>query len=651
MRISVLRVFLLSGFLILGISQNVKSQDSDLGTVVVTSSRSEEDIREVSTNITVINEERITNSAANTLEEILSEEGFTVTKNVGNLGHLSIRGFSTDDMGMDLGSHVLLLLNGRRMGTGNISMISLANVSRIEVIRGPAAVQYGSAAMGGVINIITKKGWGEPLSIYVKGSYGSYNTAKENVKVSGSHRNFDFAVGLFHSKNGSYKLGNGLRYNNTKLESFAGSGEFGYSFYDDHRVSLFFNYNNTPRSDSPGVFNPTGRQSFNWNKKYNYSFGLDYTGGTDSFFWHAGYSFGKDYRGFNYEDPTRPMGWNTVNFQTFQGQLTYNSDFFDLTGGVDILYYDINQSPNFNTTPNSIYQNGALFLLAKFHLFQDRFIVSVGARQDFFSFKPKTKGEKTSKNNLSPSIGIVYLPFDFLKFRAHYSQAFAMPTPIQLTADYENSSGVHYQGDPKLQPETSDSYEVGVDYTGKYTEATLSYFWSKTRNFIESTRPNPLERVYKNMDKAYRSGVEFSVGVDLGGFLGGDFVLKPSLSLTHMFIYKTRSTPIDSYVTLTDLEADVISAGLYFNHESFGLAANLRISKHSEYFNANGTVARPGYEIVTLFIKKRVYSFENLGKVSVVLEINNFTDELYRSTNSEYYMPGRNLHFGLIYEY
>jgi vitamin B12 transporter len=628
-------------------------EESAMPTMVVTSSRSSENIREVTSNITVIDEEALETSGASTLEEILSETGFTVSKNPGSLGTVTIRGFSTDLLGLDLGSHVLLLLNGRRVGTGNVSMLGLANVERIEVIRGPAAVQYGSAAMGGVINVITKNGIGLPFKAYLELGYGSFDTSKQKARFLGSRGGFDFAVGFAHSDYGSYKVGGGQTFNNTAFENYAGSGEFGYSFLDKHRAALSFNFYDSPESGSPGPFNPSGAQNTNWTRKYNYSLGLDYSGATadEKFAWTLRYGQGRDYRG--YRSYVNPAGdtWNGVDSRTAQAQLSYAGDRVDLTGGFDYLNYDVSQSANSNTTPNSVYRNGAFFVLGKLRLWDGQFIVSAGARQDFFSFESNSGNISTKKRNLSPSLGIAYLPWDFLKIRAHYSKGFAMPTPIQLVADYFNAAGTHFQGDPNLQPEKSDSYEVGVDLMGRRGNASMSYFWTKSDNFIESVSPTPTTREYRNMDLAYRSGIEFSLDYDLGGLIAQDFVLKPSLSMTHMFVFKTRSRPGDRFLKIDGVEDDAMSFGLLLKYDPIGFAAKLNVSRHSKNYNANGSENRPAYGVVSLYVQKRIWEFPDQGEISAILEIQNFTDELYRTTSSNYYMPGRAINLSLRYDY
>ncbi|MDR2350306.1 MAG: TonB-dependent receptor [Deltaproteobacteria bacterium] len=643
---------------ILGVSAPAAAQVSNLDTIVVTSSRSDETLREVTTNITLIEAEDVENSSAETLQEILAQSGVAVEKSVGSLSTVSIRGFATDNHGLDLGSHVLVLLNGRRLGTGNASMISLANVDRIEILRGPAAVQYGTAAMGGVVNVITKNGKDSPFGMSLRASGGTFDSYKASGKVIGSVKDFDFSAGLSRTQYGSYKTGSGLPYNNSDYSNLSGSGEFGYSFLDGlHRIALNANFYDSPDSGSPGAFKENGVQNTTRTNKYNYSFGLDYAGKTanDKWSWVARYSYGQDYRGYNYTVATRNT-WNKVAARTGQAQLEYGGDFAELIGGFDYLNYDITQSPNSNTTPNSVYGNMAAFGLAKFRFLDDALVLSFGARYDIFDFEDDKTGLKVDKRNFSPSVGVAWLPVDFLKLRAHYSEAFAMPTPIQLTADYDSSnSGMHYTGNPNLKPETSDSYEVGFDVIGNRFMGSVSYFRSKTRDFIEYYRVIPnVETEFRNMDRAYRSGVEMSLSADIGALAGYDFVLKPTISLTHMFERKTRERSDTPYVYITGVADDVFSFGLRFASDAIGFSGNLKINYASDSREADGSIERKAYMVADLYLKKRLYRFNGGGDVSATLEVDNFTDETYYSSGSEaspFIMPGRKVIFGLSWEF
>jgi vitamin B12 transporter len=153
--------------------------------VVVTAGRLAEPRRAQTARVLVVNGDEIAASPARNVGDLLAEKGVGyIKKYPGGLTSIGIRGFKMDTHGNDLRGHVLVLLDGRRAGTGNVSKISTANVQRIEIIRGPASVQYGSAAMGGVVNVITAQGGDEP-AVKVSGALGSYGAGAATFAVSG----------------------------------------------------------------------------------------------------------------------------------------------------------------------------------------------------------------------------------------------------------------------------------------------------------------------------------------------------------------------------------------------------------------------------------------------------------------------------------
>jgi outer membrane receptor protein involved in Fe transport len=156
------------------------------------------------------------------------------------------------------------------------------------------------------------------------------------------------------------------------------------------------------------------------------------------------------------------------------------------------------------------------------------------------------------------------------------------------------------------------------------------------------------------MDRAYRSGIEISFSADIGALLGKDFILKPSISYTHMFKYKTRENPDSEYVLITGVPDDILSEGLSFISEPVGFNANLSISYLSYSYEADGSVERKAYMVADLNLKKRIYTFGDYGKISATFDVDNVSDETYYtsgSLSSPVMMPGRKLTFGLIYDY
>ena len=136
--------------------------------VVVTATRDKQETRKAPANVTVITAEEISKSGATTVVEVLDKlESIQFRTYSGNSSQamVDMRGFG----GENPFGKTLVLLDGRRLNRTDMASINwmqmpVNNIERIEVVRGPGSVLYGDAAIGGVINIITKKVKGNQLS-------------------------------------------------------------------------------------------------------------------------------------------------------------------------------------------------------------------------------------------------------------------------------------------------------------------------------------------------------------------------------------------------------------------------------------------------------------------------------------------------------
>ncbi|HIE41063.1 MAG TPA: hypothetical protein EYP80_00195 [Candidatus Aenigmarchaeota archaeon] len=125
--------------------------ETDLEPVVITASKTENSLKDISTATQIITEEQIKQRGATRLRDIVK---FSVGVYNPTQDSISIRGFNAD--------HTLLLIDGRRLtgevgGSLEIDRVNVNNIQRIEIIRGAASGLYGTDSLGGVINIITKK--------------------------------------------------------------------------------------------------------------------------------------------------------------------------------------------------------------------------------------------------------------------------------------------------------------------------------------------------------------------------------------------------------------------------------------------------------------------------------------------------------------
>lgn len=171
---------------------------SEHDTVVVTATRIDEFNYKLASNVTVISKEQIKASTAQSVPDLLKEAvgAFVYDNSTVKTSTVDIRGF-----GDSSSRNVLVLINGRRINTvdlkgADLAQISKDSIERIEIVRGAGSVFYGDNAVGGVINIITKKGEGD-FKGTVGGTYGSYDRNSSQMEVSGEHKDISYYV---HSK-------------------------------------------------------------------------------------------------------------------------------------------------------------------------------------------------------------------------------------------------------------------------------------------------------------------------------------------------------------------------------------------------------------------------------------------------------------------
>ncbi len=154
-------------------------------TTLVTATRTQQNVDATLAPVTVIDREEIERSQARDVLELLTNTtGVTITRNggVGSSSSVFIRGNAS--------SHTLVLIDGQRvgsatLGTANLSMLEPEQIERIEIVRGPRSSLYGSDAIGGVIQIFTRKGsLNGGVSPLLKAGYGNRNTSKAVAGLS-----------------------------------------------------------------------------------------------------------------------------------------------------------------------------------------------------------------------------------------------------------------------------------------------------------------------------------------------------------------------------------------------------------------------------------------------------------------------------------
>ncbi len=179
---------------------SVFAQPASLTPVVVTGSREPEPLDRIAADVVVIDAERIRASSADSVEDLLRREaGLQVSRNgpPGQNASVFIRGANT--------TATVVLIDGVRIGAATVGSaelesIGLAQIERIEVLRGPASSLYGADAVGGVVQIFTRRGSGDPR-VAAHSAVGGYSALAGDLQVSGSSGAFDYAASLGHEQN------------------------------------------------------------------------------------------------------------------------------------------------------------------------------------------------------------------------------------------------------------------------------------------------------------------------------------------------------------------------------------------------------------------------------------------------------------------
>lgn len=321
-----------------------------LDEVVVTGTRSQADPRHLPMTISVINREKIEQSMQSSLLPLLTEQVpglFTTGRGImgygvsgGAAGQMSLRGIGGAPQPGLPTTGLLVLIDGHPQYMGLFGHpISDAYQSmlaeRVEVVRGPASVLYGSNAMGGVINIVTRKQQADGIRTYVRAGYGSYHTLETEAT---NH----IRTGRFTSTvSASYNRTDGHR-TNMGFEQYGGYGKLGYAFSAAWNVAADVNLTHFNASNPGETFAPLtdndqritrGMTSLTLQNNYRI------TSGALSFF----YNWGKHWINDGYGEEEKPLDYRFHSRDKMLGWSWYQSvQLFDgnrLTAGIDYFHF------------------------------------------------------------------------------------------------------------------------------------------------------------------------------------------------------------------------------------------------------------------------------------------------------------------------
>jgi vitamin B12 transporter len=520
--------------------------------VVVTATGRPEEVTKIAGTIQVIDGARIEKSAAKSVTDLLAENavGFMSEWTAGQTS-LNIRGASTEGQGRDFKSEVLILINGHRAGTANISKLSVADVERIEIVRGPSSVVYGSQNMGGVVNIILKTGRTAPGTL-IEGSTGSWNLVQGKAQTGGQSKAFDWYVGIADGTRQDYQVGGGAYETNTGFTRQGGTGALGWQIDDDNRVDL------TVRTD--GVYNTGFRGSssniFAFDTRYNQSVDFTYTGKTPD---GRGNVMLQGYYVQDVDALNNPSPLSNLNAVASRTTMDYNRRQLDIEGfrfqpryklipsnelliGVDWERSWITStrsraggtavtqlSPQDNNETDQVWA----FYAEDSQTFFDRWTIRGGIRQTWGTTTllatpnaPTLVPGNVNYQVMTYSVGSTLRVTDWLTGRVGASSGFRAPTATELGSNFTTTPiGTTIFGNPNLSPETSQQVEIGGTVTTKTARLDLALFQNVIGNRISAVTTSSaggviIQQYQNNPGNIVVQGLEMQAEADVSRTLG-----------------------------------------------------------------------------------------------------------------------------------
>lgn len=205
---------------------------------VVTATRVEQPLSDLVADVSIVDRETIESSGATGVADVLARlPGIEISRTggIGNATNVFLRGTNSQ--------HTAVYIDGVRVDTQTVSggapweAIPLSQIDRIEVLRGPAAAIYGSDAIGGVIQLFTRKGEGG-IAPYVSVGIGRRNTRRIEAGVSGAAGAFDYSLGVTREKSDGFNVRPVRGYNPDRddYRSTSGNARLGFQINRDHRI-------------------------------------------------------------------------------------------------------------------------------------------------------------------------------------------------------------------------------------------------------------------------------------------------------------------------------------------------------------------------------------------------------------------------------
>ncbi|MGK7394734.1 MAG: TonB-dependent receptor plug domain-containing protein [Candidatus Cyclobacteriaceae bacterium M3_2C_046] len=437
--------------------ENDSIRSYEMDQLVITGTRIQKEKGAIPSSITVITEEDIRNSEEINLLPVLSNKvpglflnergimGFGIGPRSG--GGISMRGLSSS--GDPANTRVLVLIDGQPQFMGIFGhpiqdAYFTSNIERVEVVRGPASILYGSNAMGGAINLITRKHYQEGFSGRGKLGYGSFNSQIYSTSLGYKNGKFNSSLSLNHAQTDGHREEGEDDFNTT-----GGYLNLGYLLNDKFRLSLDGNLSDTRFHDPGTIENPVENNFYDYTRG-RAAFSVDNNFSKAEGAFKVFYNFGDHnfFDGFDSEDYNRGI--------TFYQNLKL-TEYNIITIGVDYKNFGGQAFSPLIPAKNKIDEaidETDLYALIQ-HTFWDHLNLNLG-------FRWVNNSQFGSES--VPQFGLTYNLTEQTIFKGSIGKAFRSPTLANLFFTPTSN--------PELEPERMWNYELSY----------LQSFWQNKIN-------------------------------------------------------------------------------------------------------------------------------------------------------------------------
>ena len=614
--------------------------DNELKTsdVFVTATRTPISKNNVIADVTTISSEDIERAGSSSLPELLQRQPGIEISNLGGPGKVStigIRGTSS--------THSIVLVDGIRLsaattGFSAIEHIPLSQIEKIEIVRGPASSLYGQDAIGGVIQIFTKKGV-DGFKPYVDIGYGSYNTSNFKSGVRAGNNQTTYAINFAAMNTDGFSAfvpnpanaANSINLDKDGYKNYSLSSSLSHKINQDYEIDLQYflskgknQFDNRFAAGSP-LFHGNYRNEI---KLETYAMNIK---GQINKAWQSSIKLSQStdkyldlqkLNNFTFEDDAN---LNDL-YKTTQDQLSWQNNVALPRGSITLLYDFLKQ--RIKTT--DVYEKTQRTnhgVMVGYSLIEDKHNFQSNFRKDFNS---------AYEDAVTGNIGYAYSIDPNWTVSSSYGTAFVSPS-FNFLYSLADSFAL---GNPNLKPEKSKNIEGSIRYKDDSGSMSLTMFQNKIDDFIIYTAPavGGSRTSTQNLNKAEIQGLTIS-----GDQFFGHFQIKGSATGQ-----SAKNEDTDKYLPRRASLIGNINLNYYIGNWNIGVEETFSGKRFDDKENI---VNLSGYTLTNI-----VTDYKINDKLKFNLRLNNVFDKDYSlaaegRSGFKYQTPGRSLFANLRYDF